>query len=227
MSKRARRSKHRSSSSKRTSRRSKRRGSYRKVRSSRTSARKSSARRSSYGRKGMRKARKSQNRRGLRMSTKGFRKAKRRGKTSARRSTFMKLRRKARNPQSARHLKDGSTVTLSESGSDGIVRVIDRNGEIIHDDRLPWAKAVSRFRKHKAAKRYGSRTDRDAYAMIAADNPRRGRKGRKSKRGRGRARRNPAQFPMPFASAMNPRISSRDAVALKRVLRKHGHACRR
>jgi hypothetical protein len=56
------------------------------------------------------------------------------------------------------------------------------------------------------------------------------RKGRKSK-ARAR-RRNPAQFPMPFTSAMNPRrkrnhpISRRDAASMKRVLRSHKYRCR-
>jgi hypothetical protein len=54
-------------------------------------------------------------------------------------------------------------------------------------------------------------------------------KGRKIYRPRGRNawRYNPAQFPMPFASALNPRrnapMTQKEAHALARVMRRHGH----
>jgi hypothetical protein len=228
--------------------------------------RKSKSRRKSRARKprSMRRARKTQNRRGLRMSTRGFYKAKRKGRTKAHKRTFMKLRRKARNPVS-RTTGDGTTVELSQVGTFGILRVHHPDGGM-SDYKLPWLKALDRFRKLKSGKKIRRKVESEDWAMLAGDNPR-GRRG-KSKRARGsrhwskvrkgtksewamlardncnprkrksrrvyhpRGRnawkygRNPAQFPMPFASAMNPRISKREAQAFKRVLRRHGRRCR-
>lgn len=203
-------------------------------------------------RKAARGARRQQKRWGLRMSSRGFRRAKRKGKTKAKRSTFMRLRRTARNPEMRQMLRDGSVKFLHEDGDRGIVRVFDARGELVLDQKLPWPKAVARYRKYKSGRRASARQTRDDWAMVAADNPRRGRRRKAStswgklkplsgwgvKRKRrncgGRSRRNPAQFPTPFASALNPGrsrrnapLSAAEARALARVLAKHGYGRRR
>jgi hypothetical protein len=240
-----------------------------------------------WGARGMRRARKTQSRRGLRMSTRGFYKAKRKGRTKAHKRTFMRLRRKARNPVS-RTTGDGTTVELDQVGTFGVLRVHHPDGGM-SDYKLPWLKALDRFRKFKSGKKIRRKVESEDWAMLAADNPRSRRRGksrrargsrhwskvrkgtksewamlardncnpakgrwrgrpysgfkswkmedigawardanraRKKRKSRSRSARNPAQFPMPFASAMNPRISKRDAASMKRVLRRHGRRCR-
>jgi hypothetical protein len=231
--------------------------------------RRKSARRRSSARRSVKTWRRKQGRAGLRMSSKGFRRAKRKGRVTTRRSTFMKYRRKAHNPAMQRTLRDGTTVVLHEHGAGkGRLQVMDRDGEVISDKVLETGRAVALFRRHKSGRRVKSRAAREDWSMLAADNPRRkrktrgrgkskgrrkvktarrgrkscrGRKGykprwkskrcvrsrRSSKRGRARSRRNPAQFPTPFASAMNPRIRGREASAMRRVLKRHGYGCRR
>jgi hypothetical protein len=243
---------------------------HRRKSKSRRKARSSKPRSSpKWGAGGMRRARKTQSRRGLRMSTKGFYKAKRKGRTKAHKRTFMRLRRKARNPVS-RTTGDGTTVELDQVGNFGILRIHHATGGM-SDYKLPWLKALDRFRKFKSGKKIRRKVESEDWAMLAGDNPRsrRGRGRSKSRRGakhwskvrkgtksewamlardncgrmnprkrksrrvytpRGRNAwkygRNPAQFPMPFASAFNPRISKREATAFKRVLRRHGRRCR-
>lgn len=144
-----------------------------------------------------------------------------------------------RNPGATftKHLRGGGRIEVFQ---DGQVIVSDRGREY---DRY----IVSRGQIHnfinsvKNAGRLGVEDFRhDNHEMVdmgVSANPRRGRR-----KGRGRFKRgrNPAQFPMPFASAMNPRrrgrgkrrnppISKRDARAMRRgikaerrVLRRHG-----
>ncbi len=150
-----------------------------------------------------------------------------------------KSRNCGRNPGATftKHLRGGGRVEVFQ---DGQVIVSDHGREY---DRY----IVSRGQIHnfinsvKNAGRLGVEDFRhDNHEMVdmgVSANPRRGRR-----KGRGRFKRgrNPAQFPMPFASAMNPRrrgrgkrrnppISKRDARAMRRgikaerrVLRRHG-----
>lgn len=93
-------------------------------------------------------------------------------------------------------------------------------------------------RGHRGHKR-GKRTSYRRYKSRNARHTKHYRsKGRsKARHGRGRARSNPAQFPMPFFSAMtnpgrrsrtrrNHPIKRKDARAMKRVLRSHHYSCR-
>jgi hypothetical protein len=197
----------------------------------------------------MRRARRSQNRAGVRASTRGYKRMKRKRahghkrhgrRVGIKRSTFFKLRRKARNPGMSRVLRDGTQVTLDQTGSGAVIRVFSAHGSLLSEKHLHSLSSATRaFKRYSSGKRYAARQEREDYAMLASDNPRhrRGRKGRgrKSRRNCGPGmRRNPAQFPMPFTSAlmMNPRrgkhrrnapISRSDARALARVLRRHGH----
>lgn len=180
--------------------------------------------------RGMRRARRTQNRTHSRASSRGYRRLKRRGRTHVKRGTFFKLRRKARNPGMSRTLRDGTQVTLDTSGHGAVIRVFSDYGSLISEKHVSsMQKAVRQFKKYSSGKKYAARQERDDWSMVASDNPRRRRKGRGRK-----SRRNPAQFPTPFSSAlMNPRrgrksrrnapISKSDARALARVLRKHGH----
>ncbi len=150
-----------------------------------------------------------------------------------------------------RTLKDGTSLSLHEEGSNGVLYVHYASGEM-DSFKLPWKKAVAKFKAFKSGKKYGRRAEASAWRELAMDNPRR-RKGRGRKsRGRnpmvedprwavtrimrkGSKRncgmgRNPAQFPMPFASAMNPRrtrrnypISRKQARVMGKVLRQHGY----
>jgi hypothetical protein len=192
-------------------------------------------------RTGSKRAKRSQNRRGIRASSKGFRKAKRRGRTSVTTRKFMKLRRHAKNPGGVFHrtLRDGSKITVTEHGS---VTVHDEGGREYDSYHIkPYE--VNRFLKDLGHGRHANKghyryDDMAGEYQTLSRNP---------KRGRGRSRRNPAQFPMPFVSAMNPRrrgrktrrncgggmrtrrnhpISRRDARSMKRVLRQHKYKCR-
>lgn len=125
-------------------------------------------------------------------------------------------RRARRNPGSVqRTLRDGSVVTLSPVGSAAILRVFSPEGDLVDDRKLSWEAGMKALHKHKSGKRYARRATSSAWRMVAADNPR-----------RRRSRRNPAQFPTPFASALNPRISRAEAKAMLSVLRRHKYGRR-
>jgi hypothetical protein len=154
-------------------------------------------------------------------------------------------RRHRKNPGGVYHrtLRDGSKVTVHE---DGEIVVHDARGAEYERYRVkPYE--VSRVLKglgtgkHATKGHYHYDSVQGEYQTLSR-NPR-GRRGRG--RGRGRSRRNcgsmrnPAQFPMPFVSAMNPRrgrgrrrgrrnppIRRKDARAMKRVLRTHHYRCR-
>ena len=111
---------------------------------------------------------------------------------------------------------------------------------------LKFARSVDAY-KRAVRKKYGSSKadvpseERASWVYYGRLNPRRGRgRGRgRTRRNCGGSRRNPAQFPMPFVSAMNPGrrrgkrrgrrnppIRRKDARAMKRVLRTHHYRCR-
>lgn len=150
-----------------------------------------------------------------------------------------KSRNCGRNPGATftKHLRGGGRVEVFQ---DGQVIITDHGREY---DRYIVSRGQLRnfINTVKGAGRLGVEDFRhDNHEMVdmgVSANPRRGRR-----KGRGRFKRgrNPAQFPMPFASAMNPRrrgrgkrrnppISRKEARALRkamkverRVLRRHG-----
>jgi len=175
----------------RKQKRTKNRAAWRKHRP----AKKSRARKST-ARKGRKTVRKSYRTTAKRRSTKG---RKRDTRTHGARYKFADInkmmgnprRKSRRNPGAERTLRDGTTVQLVEAGAGhGIVYVHHTDGTM-DDHKLPWKKAIAKFKAFKSGKRYSRRASASAYRELAMNNPRR----RKS-----RARRNPSQFPMPFAS---------------------------
>jgi hypothetical protein len=188
-----------------------------KTRSRRTRSRKTrGVRRSCRGRKAYRPKYKSRR----------CRTAKTRARNRGRgRSASRRTGRARRNPQMERRLKDGTVIQLHEEGG-GMSRLMVHHPDgRLDDSRLTDAKALSRFKQFKSGKRYRHRAERSEWATLAADNPRRRGRGRgsKARRNCGSMRRNPGQFPMPFVSAMNPRIRKGEARSMSRVLRRHGY----
>lgn len=154
---------------------------------------------------------------------------------------------RGRNPGGIYHrsLRDGSKVTVTDDGS---VTVHDEGGREYDSYHIkPYE--VSRFLKDLGHGRHANKghyryDDMHGEYQTMSRNPR-GRRGRgrgRTRRNCGGSRRNPAQFPMPLVSAMNPRrrgkgrrkmrtrrnhpISRRDARSMKRVLRQHKYKCR-
>lgn len=119
---------------------------------------------------------------------------------------------KGRNPRYSRHLSDGGVVEVDDLG---LVTVKDRSGhqyDRYSIDRGHLRSFINDLRhagKRSMARDWSANEGvlEEAYAARRNPRHRRGR-GRKQARGRGR-RRNPAQFPMPFTSAMNPRRRGR------------------
>ncbi len=153
--------------------------------------------------------------------------------------------RKRRNPGGMeRTLRDGTSLSLHRDGDQGVLYIHHASGAM-DDFKGAWKKMVSKFKAFKSGKKYSRRSEASAWRELAMDNPRRRkhhklktrrntmvddpryattkimRKG--TKRNCGMSRRNPAQFPMPFASALNPRISRKEARGMGRVLRRHGY----
>ncbi len=161
-----------------------------------------------------------------------------------------------RNPAAfSKHLSDGSRVEVDR---DGQVTVYDQGGVfsryVVGYGRLRhFINDVDRAGKHSDKYSFQGESLKDEGSYQVQLNPKRGRghRGHKRKnrsmasrvdseiagyshvRGHGRRRRNPAQFPMPFVSAMNPKrrgrgkrrnpkISKSEAKAMRRVLRRHG-----
>ncbi len=138
-----------------------------------------------------------------------------------------KRRGKRRNPGGMeRTLRDGTSLSLHREGDRGVLYIHHADGSM-DDFKGSWEKAVAKFKRFKSGKKYGRRAEASAWRELAMDNPRH-RKGRgryktrrncdmpkdpryattriirkPTKRNCGMGR-NPAQFPMPFVSAMNP-----------------------
>lgn len=154
---------------------------------------------------------------------------------------------RGRNPGGVYHrtLRDGSKVTVRD---DGEIVVHDERG-VEYDRYRVKPYEVNRVLKGLGTGKYATKghyhydSVQDDYQSLSR-NPR-GRRGRgrgRTRRNCGGSRRNPAQFPMPFVSAMNPGrrrgkrggmrtrrnhpISRRDARSMKRVLRQHKYKCR-
>lgn len=120
-------------------------------------------------------ARRKQSRLGLRMGRGGFRKARRKGRVGAKWSTVKKYRRLANNPKKG-HTYWGKKITR---GMVGDARVM-----AAHTRMMARSSKGARIRRTygEISKMHGSRVGR--WSKILANNP--------------------AQFPMPFASALNP-----------------------
>ncbi len=152
---------------------------------------------------------------------------------------------KRRNPSGLeRTLRDGTSLSLHRDGDQGVLYIHHANGTM-DDFRGAWKRALSKFKAFKSGKTHRRHAEASAWNDLAMDNPkRRGRKG-KTRRNCGMVedprwattriirkghRRNPAQFPMPFVSAMNPRrtrrnfpINAKQARTMGKVLRQHGY----
>jgi hypothetical protein len=93
----------------------------------------------------------------------------------------------------------------------------------MRDHRYRWLTALKHFHQIKSGREHERIAVKEDWRQLAMENPKRHRRGRRT------SRCNPAQFPMPFMSALNPRsrrnapMTHKEALALARVLRKHGH----
>ncbi len=130
-------------------------------------------------------------------------------------------RRGRRNPGGLeRTLRDGTSLSLHRDGDQGVLYIHHAHGGM-DDFKSSWATALRKFKAFKSGRTYSRSSNKDAWAQLAMDNPRHRRgRGRKTRRNCGMmvedprwavtrimrkgSRHNPAQFPMPFSSALNP-----------------------
>jgi len=158
-----------------------------------------------------------------------------------------KRRGKRRNPGGMeRTLRDGTSLSLHRDGDQGVLYIHHANGAM-DDFKGAWHKALAKFKAFKSGRTYGRAASASAWRELAMDNPRHRRgRGRKTRRNCGMmvedprwavtrimrkgSKHNPAQFPMPFASALNPYRSRRNhpinrkqARSMGKVLRQHGY----
>ncbi len=157
----------------------------------------------SRARRTTRKARGKQSRLGLRMSSRGFRKARRKGRVHAKRSTFKKYRRMAKNPAQfpvpfvsalnpGRRTRRGRKSTRRSARGRTSKRTARKSWVRTAKAKTRKARRKARYYvgKHRAKSRRGGNSKRALNRALY--HARGGRFSRKSnpRRGRGRARRN-------------------------------------
>lgn len=159
----------------------------------------------SRARRTTRRARGKQSRLGLRMGRSGFRKSRRKGRIGAKWSTVKKYRRLAKNP------KKGVRPTFAKAAAwyRGAADAYPHNAGL----RRAFRTAASTLQRKSGTSWRRIRDDYSDELSMAEAHPYDFRTEAKHYR-RALRMKNPAQFPMPFASALNPGRSGADGMVL-------------